>query len=208
MKEDLAYFDRIEDSSDPNKSWKYLQRCLRRQCQRIRSDQNDKALCPPDALAKVAAGIGGDAAKPILGTCEMFLKGKCKFGKDCKLKHNEAMQKQFLDKATTSAMVTQPEPKTKGQDNKGDKSKGKGDKKGKGGGKGKEGKGPNAPDRSKQTYFNKVWFKKCDVKDCPRDHTKKAVDAFRQSPGFAELDKRAQAMLAAGKTTWDSTFKE
>ena len=125
------------------------------------------------------------------------------------MQYHEAMQKQILNSATANAMVAQPEPKTKGKDDKkGDKSKGKGDKKGKGGGKGKDAKGSNAPDRSKQTCFNKVWFKKCDVKDCPRDHTKKAVDAFRQSPGFAELDKRAQAMLAAGKTAWDSTFKE
>jgi hypothetical protein len=206
MREDVAYFDRIEDLTDPDKSWTYLQKCLRRQCNRIRADINDNALCPADAVAKVAAGVGGDANKQPAGGCLMFLKGKCKFGKECKLKHDEAMQKQFL---ATNAMVAQPEPKPKGQDNKGDKKgRGKGDRKGKEGGKAKEGKGPNAPVRPKQTCFNKVWFNKCDIKDCTRDHSKKAVDAFKQDPGFAAMDKRAQAMLAAGKTAWDPSIKE
>ena len=95
----------------------------------------------------------------------MFLKGKCKFGKECKLKHDEAMQKQFLATTTTNAMVAQPEPKPKGKDNNDkDKGKGKGGKKGKEGGKAKEGgKGPKAPDKPKQICYNKVWFNKCEV---------------------------------------------
>ena len=91
MKEDLAYFDRL-DSDHKNKSWKYLRSCLRKQIFRVRAAENEDDLCPPEAVKKIAAGIGGGTSGGgkgggPRGICPFDLKGTCRDGDKCPMQH-------------------------------------------------------------------------------------------------------------------------
>ena len=217
MKEDIAYFDRLENGH-PDKSWKYLRKCLRKQCFRIRATKNEDQLCPPEAYRKAAIGDAAAAAgaPKSPGACVDFLMGNCKFGDKCIYKHFEgkAAKNKIIKTLTEgnantyTALTAAPEADKKKE--KAQREKEKGDKKGKKGDKG-DGKGKgkskgNDIDRSRLACLNLAHWGTCERHkkgECQYNHTDAVIKKFKDSKHWKPSVEAYNNMKSQGCTQWN-----
>ncbi len=213
MKEDLAYFDRLEPDH-VHKSWRYLQRCLRREIFRVRAEKNEDDLCPPDAIKAVAAGGADAKPKGKKPTCSYWLsKTGCNQGDKCPNAHPQHL-KGGLSTPTMPVNIDfgggDQKPPTKEKEKKGGKADGKGKTKdGKGKKKGKTAERaksePGADRRPGMCCANKAFWGTCSVPNCPWGHSPEHLERYKQKEERYNADKvKATYMREKHKATaWD-----